>query len=121
MAGRGTTRAEDAQGTPNQSHRSPSILVYEEKRTSDEGGVTGDGRQVTGDGLAAPSYNPRARKRCVRVQGFQEGAPALPRVKWVRICIFANVEALYRGTSLIRNCPPLGPYRSTMPRAIWWS
>ena len=27
---RGTTRAEDAQGTPTQSHISPSILVYED-------------------------------------------------------------------------------------------
>ena len=27
----------------------------------------------------------------------------------------------YRGTSLIRNCPPLGPYSRTMPRALWWS
>ena len=27
--GRGTTRAEDARGTPTQSHVSPSILVYE--------------------------------------------------------------------------------------------
>ena len=26
-----TARAEDAQGTPTQSHTSPSILVYEEK------------------------------------------------------------------------------------------
>jgi len=30
--GRGTTRTEDAQGTPTQSHISPSILVYEETR-----------------------------------------------------------------------------------------
>ena len=30
LSGRGTTRAEDAQGTPTQSHMSPSILVYEE-------------------------------------------------------------------------------------------
>ena len=29
-AGRGTTRAKDAQGTPTQSHISPSILVYED-------------------------------------------------------------------------------------------
>ena len=29
--GRGTTRAEDAQGTPTQSHILPSILVYEDK------------------------------------------------------------------------------------------
>ena len=27
----------------------------------------------------------------------------------------------YRGTSLIRNSPPLGPYRRTKPRAFWWS
>ena len=25
----------------------------------------------------------------------------------------------YRGTSLIRNSAPLGPYRRTMPRALW--
>ena len=31
LSGRGTTRAEDAQGTPTQSHISPSILVYEDK------------------------------------------------------------------------------------------
>ena len=28
---------------------------------------------------------------------------------------------LYRGTSLIRNRAPLGPYSSRMPRALWWS
>ena len=27
-------------------------------------------------------------------------------------------ESLYRGTSLIRNCPPLGPYIRTMPMAL---
>ena len=30
VSGRGTTRAEDAQGTPTKSHISPSVLVYEE-------------------------------------------------------------------------------------------
>ena len=25
-----------------------------------------------------------------------------------------------RGTSLIRNSGPLGPYGRTMPRALWW-
>ena len=30
--GRGAARAEDAQGTPTQSHISPNILVYEEKQ-----------------------------------------------------------------------------------------
>ena len=37
----GTLRAEDAQGTPTQSHISPSILVYEEKQSE----------QTTGGGL----------------------------------------------------------------------
>ena len=34
-----------------------------------------------------------------------------------------GVERLefYRGTSLIRNSAPLGPYSRTMPRALWWS
>ena len=27
----------------------------------------------------------------------------------------------YRGTSLIRHNPSLGPYRRLMPRALWWS
>jgi len=31
LSGRGTATAEDAQGTPTQSHVSPSILVYEEQ------------------------------------------------------------------------------------------
>ena len=26
----------------------------------------------------------------------------------------------YRGTSLIRNSAPVGPYSRTMPRALWW-
>ena len=30
FSGRGAARAEDAQGTPTQSHISPSILVYED-------------------------------------------------------------------------------------------
>jgi hypothetical protein len=30
-SGGGTTKAEDAQGTPAQSHISPSILVYEDR------------------------------------------------------------------------------------------
>ena len=31
LADRGATRAKDAQGTPTQSHASPSILVYEDR------------------------------------------------------------------------------------------
>jgi len=27
----------------------------------------------------------------------------------------------YRGTSLIRNRPPIVPYSRAMPRALWWS
>jgi len=35
-AGRGTARAEDAQGTPTQSHMLPSMLVYEEETSKAE-------------------------------------------------------------------------------------
>ena len=41
-SGRGTTRAEDAQGTPTQSHMLPSILVYAGKTKS-----LGEGRGAT--------------------------------------------------------------------------
>jgi len=30
-----------------------------------------------------------------------------------------NPAKAYRGTSLMRNCAPLGPYSRTMPRALW--
>ena len=31
------------------------------------------------------------------------------------------LRSMYRGTSLIRNTPLLGPYRRTIPRVLWWS
>jgi len=36
---------------------------------------------------------------------------------WLRV----RTRVVYRGTSLIRNTPLLGPYRSTIPRVLWWS
>jgi len=36
----GTTRAEDAQGTPTQSHITPSILVYEDEKSAKENSYT---------------------------------------------------------------------------------
>ena len=36
ITGRGTARAEDAQGTPTQSHILPSILVYEDNPDVDD-------------------------------------------------------------------------------------
>ena len=41
---------------------------------------------------------------------WSEGKPAPPPSK-----------VPYRGTSLIRNSAPLGPYRRTMPRVLGWS
>ena len=32
----------------------------------------------------------------------------------------AGLARQYRGTSLIRNSPLLGPYSRTVPRALWW-
>ena len=42
-------------------------------------------------------------------------------VQCLRLCLLRTYpQALYRGTSLIRNSDPLGPYRMTMPRALRW-
>jgi len=49
------TRAEDSQGTPTQSHISPSILVYEdysEGGTIEAGGTADEG----GEQVRAPSF-----------------------------------------------------------------
>jgi len=35
-------------------------------------------------------------------------------------CALATGHLMGRGISLIRNSAPLGPYRRTMPRALWW-
>ena len=32
-----------------------------------------------------------------------------------------RTSSLYRGTSLIRNTPRVGPYNRTLPRVLWWS
>jgi len=46
--GRGTPRAEDAQGTPTQSHIPPSILVYEDKQGGSDSRVRGVQMRVAG-------------------------------------------------------------------------
>jgi hypothetical protein len=33
----------------------------------------------------------------------------------------SDTAAMYRGTSLIRNCLLLGPYIRPIPRGLWWS
>ena len=35
--------------------------------------------------------------------------------------VFACSRGGYRGTSLIRNSLPLGPYGRPMSEALWWS
>ena len=37
------------------------------------------------------------------------------------LAVSATLTLPYRGTSLIRNNAPLGPYSRTMPMALWWS
>ena len=38
-----------------------------------------------------------------------------------RLIRMDDATCKYRGTSLIRNCPPLGPYSRPIPRALRWS
>jgi len=84
VIGRGTARAEDAQGTPTQSHISPSILLYADKVIRETGTV-------------------------------------IPELLLLQQALPPEIEQRYRGTSLIRNRPPLGPYSRTMPRLLWRS
>ena len=46
-----------------------------------------------------------------RPYGFPAGGPHYA----------GGLNIMYRGTSLTRNSPPLGPYSRTKPRALWWS
>ena len=43
------------------------------------------------------------------------------RKKSLNECFTLSYTTWYRGTSLIRNTPLLGPYSRTMPRALWRS
>jgi len=42
-----------------------------------------------------------------------------PRNLVERLCGYTPTPNPYRGTSLIRNTPPVGPYSSPMPRNLW--
>ena len=53
FSGRVTTRAEDAQGTPTQSHISPNILVYEDYRVNGESGPR-ERRELSMDSMRVP-------------------------------------------------------------------
>ena len=57
-----------------------------------------------------------------RVQGSgdEETNATLPTIKWPTIKETGSTDE-YRGTSLVRNSLPLGPYSRTMPRALWCS
>ena len=48
-------------------------------------------------------------------------ALATCRYRTCDIAISLDIAISYRGTSLIRNRAPLGPYGRTTPRALWGS
>jgi hypothetical protein len=48
---------------------------------------------------------------------LERGAVSCERGYPVALCIY---DSAYRGTSIIRNSTPLGPYNRNMPRALWW-
>jgi len=74
-------------------------------------------------------------RRGSSVRGLQMPSPSRPelnhppghlwRDKWTALSgplagCPGEGDAAYRGTSLIRNTPPSGPYsRTIMPRALW--
>ena len=55
------------------------------------------------------------RSLCVRL--LVSELPLYPVDQWMGM-LHARVRPRYRGTSLIRNCHPVGPYSRTMPRAL---
>ena len=55
-----------------------------------------------------------------RFRGF-EGASCPTTISCLKPELTPFLAERYRGTSLIRNKAPLGPYSRTMPMALWWS
>jgi len=74
-----------------------------------------------------------ARSHSVRVLRFEPSLDAsslwsdvissiqIPSLHLVNTSLPPSGQPSYRGTSLIRNSAPLGPYSRTMPRILWWS
>ena len=69
---RGTARAEDAQGTPTQSHISPSLLVHEHKSfNASECRYSGFGFRFSVFGLRVSGFRSRVSGYGFRVSGFE--------------------------------------------------
>ena len=53
----------------------------------------------------------------------KRGRGGVRDLRWcgARMRMYACPPQPYRGTSLMRNRCPLGPYSRAMPRALWWS
>ena len=52
---------------------------------------------------------------------YERGTPVASVGACIATVLLTMSISLYRGTSLIRKRPPLGPYNRAMPRALWWS
>jgi len=77
-------------------------------------------------GTAACLCEVVARQRLVlnpvRVARIARHAPWRDNLSWWQLkTLLAFPGKPYRGTSLIRNTPLLGPYSRTIPKVIWWS
>ena len=69
--------------------------------------------QRSGSSFSPYSTTRRGRAFCVRALHNQG-----PRKTGV---FSPQIIAVYRGTSLIKNSAPIGPYSRNMPWAPWWS
>ena len=69
--------------------------------------------------LGSLGCNPTGCKKCLI---GPEADPSAPFISGDLFSIvLGSLGRGYRGTSLIRNNPPLGPYSRPMPGALWWS
>ena len=62
----------------------------------------------------------RVRVDSLGIRGWGSGEVAVMQ-KTCHPSTCVRVAGVYRGTSLIRNTPLLGPYSRTMHRVMWWS
>jgi len=85
---------------------------------------------VGAQGSVRPRFRAK-RERIERFSGFlpeRQGLDCLMRNNWLDsgpdVFLWGQQPPLaggYRGTSLIRTPPLLGPYSRTIPRVLWWS
>ena len=111
----GQTLASTVLYVPYRSHCSGSTALYRADASWNTSELSG--------GVRPPTSRQRASFQRVNLHEIvpsYERAGHLSRERLQTAC-YLSAQRRYRGTSLMKKRPPLGPYRRAMPRALWWS